>query len=81
MSPNRASARGCGPGHMRVTKVLRSGKVWKVLPQRVKVPYAKRKAPSSGYQSSTEPVKLRVKLGGPPPKAKYSLATDSVKVG
>ena len=25
-------------------------------------------------------VKSRVKLGGPPPKAKYSLTTDSVKV-
>ena len=66
---------------MRVRKVLCSRKVWKVLPQRVIVPYAKLRTPSSGYQSSTEPVKLRVKLGGPPPKAKYSLATDSVKVG
>ena len=32
-------------------------------------------------QSSVEPVKLCVKLGGPPPKAKYSLATDSASVG
>jgi len=36
--------------------------------------------PTFRYQSSTELVKLRVKLGGPPPKAKYSLATDSEEV-
>ena len=60
--------------------MLRSRKEWKVLPQRVKVPYAKQRRPLSGYQSSTELVELRVKQGGPPPKAKYSLATDSVKV-
>ena len=33
----------------------------------------------SVFQSSTEPVKLRVKLGGPPSKAKYYLTTDSAK--
>ena len=33
------------------------------------------------YQSSMEPVKLRVKLGGPPSKAKYSITTDSGQVG
>ncbi len=33
------------------------------------------------HQSSAELVKLRVKLGGPPPKAKYSLTTDSEPVG
>ena len=32
------------------------------------------------YQSSTELVELRMKLGGPPPKAKYSLVTDSEEV-
>ena len=32
------------------------------------------------FQSSTDLVELRVKLGGPPSKAKYSLATDSEKV-
>ena len=31
------------------------------------------------YQSSTELVELRVKLGGPPSKAKYSSTTDSEK--
>ena len=33
----------------------------------------------SAYQSSTELVELRVKLGGPPSKAKYFSATDSEK--
>ena len=32
------------------------------------------------FQSSAELVELRVKLGGPPSKAKYSLTTDSVQV-
>ncbi len=32
------------------------------------------------YQSSTELVELRVKRGGPPPKAKYSSMTDSESV-
>ena len=31
------------------------------------------------YQSSAELVELRVKLGGPPSKAKYYSATDSEK--
>ncbi len=31
----------------------------------------------SAFQSSTELVELRVKLGGPPSKAKYSSTTDS----
>ena len=31
------------------------------------------------YQSSTELVKLDVKQGGPPSKAKYYLTTDSEK--
>ena len=33
------------------------------------------------YQSSTELVELRAKLGGPPPKAKYYSMTDSEPVG
>ena len=32
------------------------------------------------YQSSTELVELRVKLGGPPSKAKYYVTTDSGQV-
>ena len=32
------------------------------------------------FQSSTELVKLRVNLGGPPSKAKYSSTTDSEPV-
>ena len=31
------------------------------------------------FQSSTDPVEFRVKLGGPPSKAKYFSATDSEK--
>ena len=33
------------------------------------------------FQSSTVTVELRVKLGGPPSKAKYSITTDSAQVG
>ncbi len=33
------------------------------------------------YQSSTGPVKPRVKQGGPPSKAKYYITTDSGQVG
>ena len=33
------------------------------------------------FQSSTVTVELRVKLVGPPSKAKYSITTDSVQVG
>ena len=33
----------------------------------------------SAYQSSTELVELRVKMGGPPSKAKYYSTTDSEK--
>ena len=33
------------------------------------------------YQSSAELVELGVKQGGPPPKAKYYLTTDSELVG
>lgn len=32
---------------------------------------------ASAHQSSTELVKLRMKMGGPPSKAKYSSTTDS----
>jgi hypothetical protein len=33
------------------------------------------------FQSSAELVELRVKLGGPPSKAKYSITTDKGQVG
>jgi hypothetical protein len=35
---------------------------------------------AEAYQSSTELVELRVKLGGPPSKAKYYSTTDSEPV-
>ena len=37
-SPNRDSSRGCGSS--RGYKTVDSGSVWKVAPERVKVPYA-----------------------------------------
>jgi hypothetical protein len=37
-SPNRDSSRGCGAS--RGYKTVGSGSVWKVAPERVKVPYA-----------------------------------------
>ena len=35
----------------------------------------------SGFQSSADAVELRVKLGRPLSKAKYSITTDSAQVG
>ena len=44
-------------------------------------PVCKSESPAllSAFQSSTELVELRVKLGGPPSKAKYYSTTDSGK--
>lgn len=50
---------------------------WKAPPERVKVPYLKRKRLSTMIQSTTGHVKPCGKQGGPPPKAKYYLVTDS----
>ena len=67
---------------MRGYKTGLSGTAWKGGPQRVKVPYAKGEGPRrEAYQSSAELVELRVKQGGPPPKAEYSSMTDSALVG
>ena len=53
-----------------------SGTVWEVRPERVKVSYMK--AIGSGrIQSTARHVEPCGKSGGPPPKAKYSLVTDS----
>ena len=43
-------------------------------------PVCERKALRDMFPSSAGHVKPGVNLGGPPPKAKYYLATDSVKV-
>ena len=51
--------------------------IWKIQPQRVKVPYAKTDALLGNHPISTGHVKPGVNQGGPPPKAKYSLVTDS----
>ena len=53
-----------------------SGTVWEVRPERVKAPYMKTIG-SSRIQSTARHEKPCGKSGGPPPKAKYSLVTDS----
>jgi len=44
-------------------------------------PVGEGESPPEGYQSSVEPVELRVKPGGPPSKAKYYSTTDRAQVG
>jgi hypothetical protein len=61
----------------RVTKLLGSGSVWKVTPQRVMAPYTKLSSLWSMFPSSAESGKVGVNLRGPPRKAKYFLSTDS----
>ncbi len=53
---------------------------WNVTPQRVRVPYTKRKQSRVVFPSSAGPGKFGVNLRGPPRKAKYSQATDSALV-
>ena len=79
--------RRCAPGVARaawglripdgVNKSSRSGIFWKVEPERVIAPYAKRDGLRAEFSSNTSLAEARMNLGGPPPKAKYSLATDS----
>lgn len=47
----------------------------------MKVPYVKAKALPGRHPSNTGHVKPGMNLGGPPPKAKYYLSTDSEQVG
>lgn len=49
----------------------------KRIPERVKVPYSKAVQTSGGYPSRSGHVEPGLNPGGPSPKAKYSLATDS----
>ena len=49
---------------------------WESQPERVKAPYAKARR-SGRIRSTTRHVEPCRKSGGPPPKAKYSLVTDS----
>ena len=50
---------------------------WKAAPQRVTVPYFKVVQTPERYPSRSGHVEPGLNPGGPSPKAKYSLATDS----
>ena len=50
---------------------------WNVEPQRVRVPYLKAK--TINYMSRAGHETPGLNMGGPSPKAKYSLTTDSEK--
>ena len=50
---------------------------WKARPQRVTVPYSKMAQTLVWYPSRSSHVEPGLNPGGPSPKAKYSLATDS----
>ena len=50
---------------------------WKARPQRVTVPYSKAMQFFVWYPSRSSHVEPGLNPGGPSPKAKYSLATDS----
>ncbi|EDM52655.1 hypothetical protein EUBVEN_00033 [Eubacterium ventriosum ATCC 27560] len=65
--------RGYGP--QEVTRKIEEWH-WESQPQRVKAPYSKSEG-ASGIRSTTRHVEPCRKSGGPPPKAKYSLVTDS----
>ena len=54
-----------------------TGMTWKGQPQRVTAPYRKL---LEDISSRAGHVKSCLKIGGPPPKAKYSLLTDSEPV-
>ena len=73
-SPNRTA---CGPGlwTAKVSWKLEEG-FWESPPERVKASYSKAEG-SGSIQSTTRHVKPCGKQGGPPPKAKYYLVTDS----
>ena len=70
--------RGCRTVDSIIYKV--SGSVWKVTPQRVKVPYAKLLKMIRRHLSKPEHVKFWPNLRGPSRKAKYSRETDSEPV-
>ena len=79
-SPNRSSDRGCGSRER-----LQKHDQQKCLETHTTegdspVCGGQCSALPSAFQSSTELVELRVKLGGPPSKAKYSSTTDSEQV-
>ena len=59
-----------------IDSVILAERFWESLPERVKAPYTKAIG-SSRIQSTTRHEKPCGKSGGPPPKAKYYLVTDS----
>ena len=65
--------RGLG---LRKVERERAERLWESRPQRVKVPYAKFSI-TGRIQSTARHVEPCGKTGGPPPKAKYYLVTDS----
>ena len=54
--------------------------LWKGASQRVTTPYTKTSDLLMDFPSNTGSGKARVNLRGPPRKANYKLATDSVRV-
>lgn len=71
---------GRGTTRQGVTKRTSSGTIWNGGPQRVTAPYAKDDPSPELIPSSASHEKTGVKQGGPPPKAKYKLKTDSALV-
>ena len=69
--------RGCGARHTELQNCLLKEYRWKAEPQRVTVPYLKAVQSPTSTPSRSGHVKPGLNLGGPSPKAKYSLATDS----
>ena len=67
---------GCG-AFRGVTKLPTRRSLWKGAPKKVTVLYPKVVQTLEVYPSRASHVKPGLNLGGPPPKAKYSLATDS----
>ena len=72
-----SAMRGRGAHHSEVTKLSARRIRRKAEPKRVTVPYSKAVQSSDEYPSRSGHVKTGLNLGGPSPKAKYLLATDS----
>lgn len=74
-----SAKRGRGACHSGVTKLPVRRIHWKVDPQRVTDPYPKAVQTPGEYPSRSTHVECGLNLGGPSPKAKYYLTTDSEK--
>ena len=80
-SPNRDSSRGCGSTEGLQNRSQHNGLERPTTEGESPVCDRNRSPLTCALQSSTELVELRVKLAGPPAKAKYSSMTDSEPVG